>query len=102
MKELLKNVLYLGAGAAFLTKEKIEELKAELIDKGKLSQDEGKQFVDDLLSKSESAKDQLELKISQIVDDQIRKLNIATRDDLSELKRLVQELQIAINKKEDK
>lgn len=100
MKELLKNVLYFGAGAAFLTKEKIEELKTELTGKGKLSHEEGKQFVDDLLSKSETVRDQLELKISQIVDDQIRKLNIATRDDLAELHRLVEELQVAINKEE--
>ncbi len=100
MKELLKNALYIGAGAAFLTKEKIEELKAELIDKGKISQNEGKQFVDDLLAKSETARDQLELKINQIVDDQIKKLNIATRDDLAELRRMIEELQIALNKEE--
>ena len=32
MKETLKNILYTGIGIAFLTKEKVEELKAELID----------------------------------------------------------------------
>ncbi len=100
MKELFKNILYFGAGAAFLTKEKVEELKSELVDKGKLSHDEGKQFVDDLLAKSETARDQLELKVSKIVDEQIRKLNVATRDDMAELRRLVEELQVAINKDE--
>jgi polyhydroxyalkanoate synthesis regulator phasin len=34
MKEMLKNMVYAGIGAAFLTKEKIEELKGDLIEKG--------------------------------------------------------------------
>ena len=49
MKDLLRDIFYMGAGAAFMTKEKVEELKKELIDKGKMTQEEGKQFVDDLV-----------------------------------------------------
>ncbi len=97
MKELLKNILYTSAGAAFLTKEKIEELKNDLINKGKLSQDEGKQFVDDVILKSEAARDQLELKINQLVESQVRKLNLVTQDDIAELRRMVEELQVALN-----
>ena len=33
MKETLKNILYTGIGIAFLTKDKIEELKADLVEK---------------------------------------------------------------------
>lgn len=97
MKELLKNVLYAGVGAAFLTKEKIEELKGDLIEKGNLTKDEGKQFVDDLLKKSEKAKDELELWINQRVEERIKQLNLATRDEMADLKRKVEELQVAIN-----
>jgi polyhydroxyalkanoate synthesis regulator phasin len=35
MKELLKNVVYAGVGAAFLTRDKIEEVRGELVNKGK-------------------------------------------------------------------
>ena len=38
MKEVLKNIMYAGLGAAFITKEKLEELQKELIEKGKTSQ----------------------------------------------------------------
>ncbi|MBM9538251.1 phasin family protein [Desulfobulbus alkaliphilus] len=99
MKELMKNVVYAGIGAAFLTKEKIEELKSDLVEKGKMSQEEGKQFVDDLLSKSEKAKDQLDLWINRRVEEQVKQLNLATRDEIAELQRKVEELQIALNKK---
>jgi len=98
MKELLKNVMYAGIGAAFLTKEKIEELKGELIEKGKMSQEEGRQFVDDLLRKSEKAKDQLDLWINKRVEDRIKQLNLATKDEIAELQRKIEELQIAINR----
>ena len=98
MKETLKNMLYAGIGAAFLTKEKIEELKADLVEKGKMSQEEGRQFVDDLLRRSEKAKDQLDLWISRRVEERIAQFNLATRDEVAELRRQVEELQVALNR----
>ena len=98
MKEMLKNALYVGLGAAFLTKEKIEELKADLIEKGKMSQEEGKQFVDDLLRKSEKAKDQLDLWINKRVEDRIKQLNLATKDEIAELERKIEELQVVVSR----
>lgn len=98
MKEMLKNVVYAGIGAAFLTKEKIEELKGDLIEKGKMSQEEGRQFVDDLLRKSEKAKDQLDLWINRRVEDRVNQLNLATKDEIAELQRKIEELQVALNR----
>jgi len=98
MKEFVKNMVYASIGAAFLTKEKIEELKSELVEKGKMSQEEGKQFVDDLLRKSENAKDQMEAWINKRVEDRIKQLNLATRDEIAELHRKIEELQVAINR----
>jgi len=98
MKELLKNVVYTGIGAAFLTKDKMEELKDEFVKQGKLRQDEGRDFVDELVKKTDSIKDSLDLKISQIVEKQIKQLNIVTSDELADLRRQVEELQIALNK----
>nr|WP_321466626.1 hypothetical protein [uncultured Desulfobulbus sp.] len=98
MKEMLKNVVYAGIGAAFLTKEKVEDLSRDLIEKGKMSQEEGKQFVDDLIRKSEKAKDQLDLWINKRVEDRINQLNLATKDEIAELQRKIEELQVAINR----
>ncbi len=98
MKETLKNILYTGIGIAFLTKEKVEELKADLIEKGKMSQEEGRQFVDDLLRRSEKAKDQLDLWINKRVEERIAQFDLATRDELADLRRKVEELQVALNR----
>ena len=98
MKKFLKNIAYAGIGAAFLTKEKIEELKSELIAKGKISQEEGRQFVDDLLRKSEKAREQLNQWINERVEERLRQLNLATKDEIAELQRKIEELQAAIDR----
>ena len=99
MKDLLKNIVYAGIGAAFLTRDKIEEIRGELVTKGKMTQEEGKQFVDELISKSESAKDQLELWLAREVEERVKQLNLATADDVADLRRKIEELQVALNKK---
>jgi polyhydroxyalkanoate synthesis regulator phasin len=98
MRELLKSVVYTGIGAAFLTKEKIEALKDDLVERGKISQDEGKQFVDELVKKTASIMDSLDLKISRIIEEKIKQLDIPTNADFADLRRQVEELQVALNK----
>lgn len=98
MQELIKNLLYLGAGAAFVTKEKIEELKNDLVDKGKMTQDEGKQFVDELLQKSDDFKGKFEEKINEAVTEQLDKMNVAKSDDINDLREQIQELRAMVEK----
>jgi polyhydroxyalkanoate synthesis regulator phasin len=98
MKNLLKNVVYAGVGAAFLTRDKIEEVRGELVEKGKMTKDEGKEFVDDLIKRSESAKDQLELWLTRQVEDRVNQLNLATTDEVADLRRQIEELQVVINR----
>jgi polyhydroxyalkanoate synthesis regulator phasin len=98
MKDLLRDIFYLGAGAAFITKEKIEELKKELIDKGKMTQEEGRQFVDDLMKKSEDVKNEIEKKVQAAVKEQMQKMNVPSRDDVDALKAEIEKLKAEIKK----
>ena len=97
MKELLRNILYTGVGAAFLTRDKLDEIRKDLVERGNLTKEEGKEFVDDLLRKSNSARDQLEILLNRQVEERIKTLNLATVDDLDELLRKVEELETALN-----
>ncbi|WP_417908723.1 phasin family protein [Candidatus Electronema sp. PJ] len=98
MKDLLKNVMYAGIGAAFLTREKLEEVGKDLAEKGSLSVDEGKAFVDDLLKKSESAKINLEQWIGRKVEERMKSCRCVNTDELAELRRRLDELEAALNK----
>ncbi|MBW2035295.1 MAG: hypothetical protein JRI94_17255 [Deltaproteobacteria bacterium] len=48
MNDLIRKVVLTGIGLAALTKEKIEEVVKEVVEKGKLSEKEGKEFIDSL------------------------------------------------------
>jgi polyhydroxyalkanoate synthesis regulator phasin len=98
MKDILKNVMYAGIGAAFLTREKLEDVGRELADKGCLSVEEGKAFVDDLLKKSESAKTNLEQWISRKVDERLKACSCAKAEEITELRRKVEALEAALAK----
>ncbi len=63
-----------------------------------MTKDEGKEFVDDLIKRSESAKDQLELWLTRQVEDRVNQLNLATTDEVADLRRQVEELQVVINR----
>jgi polyhydroxyalkanoate synthesis regulator phasin len=99
MKDVLKNMFYIGAGAAFLTKEKLEELRTELIEKGKMTQDEGKQFIDDMVKKSEEAKNQVDQQIHDALTARLKNMDIATGDDIAQLRSQVEELKAMIETK---
>jgi polyhydroxyalkanoate synthesis regulator phasin len=98
MKDLLRDIFYMGAGAAFLTKEKVEDFRKELVEKGKMTQEEGKQFVDEMVKKSEDVKGQIEEKVQDAVTEQLQKMNVASRDDLDELRAKIEELKSMIEK----
>ncbi|WP_417913343.1 phasin family protein [Candidatus Electronema sp. TJ] len=101
MKDVLKNVMYAGIGAAFLTRDKLEELGKTLTDKGCLSVDEGKAFVDDLLKKSEAAKGNLEQWIGRKVEERLKTCRCVNADEIDELRRRVSELEAALGRTQD-
>ena len=94
MIDLIKKTFYTGLGAVALSKEKIEELADELVEKGKLSEGDVKKFVDELFEKSESAKEQIKKQVEKITEDTLKKMKLVTKDDLDELeKRLVEKME---------
>jgi polyhydroxyalkanoate synthesis regulator phasin len=93
MKDVLKNILYIGVGAAFLTREKLEDLGKDLVEKSNMTRDEGKQFVDDLLKKSDGAKEQLEHWVNHAIEERLKKYNMVGADELEQLRRRVDALE---------
>ena len=92
MNELIKKTLLTGLGLAFLTKEKIEEMSKEFTEKGKLSEQEGKKLYDELLEKAEESKEDVKKQIETITKKSMKKMNLASRDDLLDLEKRLQNL----------
>jgi polyhydroxyalkanoate synthesis regulator phasin len=92
MVDLIKKALYTGVGFAVLTKEKAEELVKELTQQAKLSEQEGKELFDGLLKQSEQARNDFQTKIDEAVLAVVKRLNLATKDEVASLKAKIDEL----------
>ncbi len=98
MIDLIKKAMFTGIGVATLTKEKVEEVSRDFVEKGKLSEIEGRKLVEELISHSEASKKDLELLVEENVKAVLKKMNIATSSEIEELKNDLKELKSALSK----
>jgi len=68
LMEALKNIVYAGVGLATTTSEKIRETINELVEKGKISDTEGKRIIDDIFKTTESTMEEFESKVKTMTD----------------------------------
>jgi polyhydroxyalkanoate synthesis regulator phasin len=92
MVDLIKKALYTGVGLAVLTKEKAEELVKELTQQAKLSEQEGKELFEGLLKQSEHARNEFQSKVDEAVVSVVKRLNLATKDEVASLRAQLEEL----------
>lgn len=101
MLELIKQSMLAGIGLVLKTKDEVEKLAKELIEKGKMSEKEGKNFLEAIREKSDDARSKLEKRVEKIVKEILKKVDVASRDELLALKKEIRELKKAISKETD-
>jgi len=97
MIDLVKKAMFTGIGVMSLTKEKVEEIAGEFVEKGKLSEQEGKTLVKDILERSEESKGEMKKQVEQMVKSTLAKMDIATKSDIEALKNDLSELKESTN-----
>ena len=85
MIDLIKKAVLTGMGVALLTKDKIDEFSRELIEKGKLTEQEGEKFVQEMRKRAEESRDALILQTDKIVEATLHKMQLAKAADLEKL-----------------
>jgi len=93
MMDLFKNALYLGVGLAFMTKDKIEETGKTLAREAGAGAAEGKKFIDDLVRKSDEAREAMEKRVNEAIDKSLARLNLPTRREFEALEKRVRALE---------
>lgn len=101
MFELIKKSMLVGIGLALKTKDEVEDFAKELVKTEKLSEKEGKKFLDEFLKRYDEAKNKWGEMIEQSVKDMLKKANVITADQLDELRKEIKELKEEIRKKPD-
>lgn len=98
--ELLKNFVYAGVGLASLTTDKVKETVEDLVEKGKISDTEGKKIIEDFFKSTESKKDEFESKLKSLGDNISSKFEFLKGDDneVDALKKKIEELEAKLAK----
>jgi polyhydroxyalkanoate synthesis regulator phasin len=97
MLNLIKKTMLTGIGLALIAKDEVEELAKELINKGKMSENEGTKFLEDLQNRYDETQKKLEEKVQRAVKDFMKKADVVTADELKGLKKEIRELKKAIS-----
>ncbi len=85
MEDLFKKILYASVGLVSTTVEKIQFSVDKLVDEQKLSQDEGKKIIDDLVKNTEVKREEFESRIRNIVEEVMIRLNIGSQSQIKDL-----------------
>ena len=95
MLDSIHKMFLAGVGLAAMTKDKIDEHVKELVEKGKLSEKEGREIADEMLKKSKQAKDDLEKQVEKQVQQTLQSMQIASKEDVEKLEARIEKLEAA-------
>lgn len=97
MLELMEKAVLTAIGAAALTQKKAEELVSEMKDKYKLTEEEGRGYLDRLQSiakeSREKVRDMADIEVHKAVD----RLGLVSREEFDRLEKRVQALECKSN-----
>ena len=86
MLNIIKKSMLTGIGLALIAKDEVEDLAKELVNKGKMSENEGTKFLEDLQKRYDQTQQKLEEKVQKAVKDFMKKADVVTGDELKGLK----------------
>ena len=98
MLDSIHKMFLAGVGFAAMTKDKIDEHIKELVEKGKLTEKEGREIADDMLKKSKQAKEDLEKQVEKLVQQTLQTLRLASKEDVEKLTARIEKLEAAKTK----
>jgi polyhydroxyalkanoate synthesis regulator phasin len=93
MFEDLKKTIDKGLDIAFMNAEKLAQAAKDLAKENKLTKEEAKKLYDYLVKKSEEAKKTVEDDLQVLVKNALKKMNVATKDDLKKLEDRIKKLE---------
>ncbi len=87
MLEMMKKTMFTGLGLALKTRDEVESFAKDWTKKREMSEDEGRSFISDLMKRYDDSFNKLEGQIEKTVREVMRKTNIATREELDQVKK---------------
>jgi polyhydroxyalkanoate synthesis regulator phasin len=93
MLDLLEKAFLAGLGAISLSLKKTEELLAELKNSYKMSEEEGRAFLEKLQKLTREGKDRVAEMVESEVKSVVERLGVVPRSEFDQLRKRVEELE---------
>jgi len=101
MFDLVRKSMLAGVGLALKAWDEVEDLAKEVAEQSKMTEKEGRKFIDELQSRYEDAQQKLEERVEKSVKDLLKKADVVTQDDLKGLKKEIRDLKKLISSQGD-
>lgn len=95
MIDLMKKTMMVGVGLAMKTGQEMESFLKEFSEKMKLSEEDGKKFMDEMSAKYDEARADMDARIEKAVNAALEKMNLARKSEIDALAREVEALKAA-------
>ena len=99
MMDFFEKAYLAGLGALTVTREKAKEIVDELVEKGKITAEEAPKILKDVAARAEEGKKAIEERIGKGVENTVARLNLATRKDVQEIEKKLDQVLKELQKK---
>lgn len=92
MFETIDKLMLASLGALSMTREKAEKIFDDYVNKGEIEKEKKSGFVKDMMESADKTRGDLEKMISEQINEALKKLNFARREDIERLEKKVDKL----------
>ena len=93
MLDAIHKTFLAGVGLAVMTKDKVDACVKELVEKGKLSEKEGRTLASAMLKRSKQVETDLHNQVTKWVEQALHKLQVPTKQELDRLAARIEKLE---------
>ncbi len=93
MLDFVKKAIFIGAGLASMTADKVQEAVEDFARKGEESEKQGREMLEGLFQKSDRTMKDISERIEKVANDTLTRMNIPTRSHVDELNARIAQLE---------
>ena len=92
MIDLFKKTMVSGVGLALMAKDEAENMAQDWVSQSKMTEEEGKKFIEEILVKYGETQDKLEERVGKSVKEFLKKVDVVTGEEFNRMKKEIREL----------
>jgi polyhydroxyalkanoate synthesis regulator phasin len=92
MIDLFKKTMVSGVGLALMAKDEAENMAQDWVSQSKMTEEEGKKFIEEILVKYGETQDKLEERVGKSVKEFLKKVDVVTGEEFNRMMKEIREL----------